>query len=87
MPYLLVACTNNGQSENIWLPDRKGDTSQQVNTAQKEDLSTSDDSTQACSVEGILTRSTNDGRRLYVGNIPYAARVEDLRDFFKEFSL
>ena len=86
MPYLLIACTNNVQSENIWLPDRKGDTSQQINTAQEEDLSTSGDCTQRYPVESVATRSTNDGRRLYVGNIPYAARVEDLRDFFKEFS-
>ena len=71
----------------MWLPGCKGDTSQQVATAQREDLSTSGDSTLTCPVKEAVSQSSNDGRRLYVANIPYATRVEDLRDFFKEFSL
>ena len=31
--------------------------------------------------------STNDEGRLYVGNLSYAATVEDLREFFREFSM
>ena len=30
---------------------------------------------------------TNDGHRLYVGNLSYAATVEDLREFFGDFSM
>ena len=30
---------------------------------------------------------TNNERRLYVGNLSYAATVEDLREFFREFSM
>lgn len=37
--------------------------------------------------KGTATVGTNDGSRLYVGNLPYAATVEDLREFFRGFSL
>ncbi len=79
---LVVARTKISESENIWLPDRNGDKSQQGTSAPKEDISMNGDFT-----EGDATGSSNDGRRLYVGNLSYEATVEDLRKFFRGFSL
>ena len=38
-------------------------------------------------LEEAATTSTNDGRRLYVGTLSYAATVEDLMEFFRGFSV
>lgn len=38
-------------------------------------------------VEEAATTGASDGRRLYVGNLSYAATVKDLEDFFKEYLL
>ena len=84
---LVVARTKISQSENIWLPDPNGDKSQQGTSAQKEDLSRNGDSAMTNSTEGDATGSSNDGCRLYVGNLSYEATVEDLRKFFRGFSL
>lgn len=65
-------------SQSIWLPDSTGDNSQLVTIAQKEKLSLDGDSSMGNPSERAATISTNDGRRLYVGNIPYATAVEDL---------
>lgn len=80
--FLLVS-TNVDQSENIWLPDRKADNSRPETTAQKEKSSMDSESPSVNPVEEAATTSTNDGRRLYVGNLPYAATVEDLMEFFR----
>ena len=64
-----------------------GDNSQLVTDAQIENLSLDGDSSMGNPSEGAATIITNDGRRLYVGNLPYAMTVEDLREFFKGFSL
>ena len=45
------------------------------------------DSPTTASVGDPLTNDTNDGRRLYVGNLSYAATVGHLREFFNGFSL
>ena len=84
--FLLVG-TNVDQSEDIWLPDRKGDNSRPDTTAQKEKLSMDSESPSVNLLEEAATTSTNDGRRLYVGNLPYAATVEDLMEFFRGFSV
>ena len=84
--FLLVS-TNIDQSEDIWLPDRQGDNSRPETTAQKEKFSMDSESPSVNPLEEAATTSTNDGRRLYVGNLPYAATVEDLMEFFKGFSV
>lgn len=63
------------------------DNSRLFTIAQRENLCLDGDSLMRNSSEGAATTSTNDGRRLYVGNLSYAATVEDLREFFKGFSL
>ena len=87
MPSLNVAITDFYSSKSIWLPDSMDDNSQLVTIAQKEKLSLDGDSYMGNPSEGAATISTNDGRRLYVGNLPYATTVEDLREFFRGFSL
>lgn len=74
-------------SENIWIPDLMGDDSQIATVAQKENLSLDGDSHMTNPSIGTAAAGTNDGSRLYVGNLSYAATVEDLREFFREFSL
>lgn len=64
-----------------------GDNSQLITNATKDNSSLDGDSPLRNPLEGAATTSTKNGRRLYVGNFPYAATVEDLREFFRGFSL
>lgn len=64
-----------------------GVNSQLVTIAQEENLSLNGDSALINRSDGAATTITNDGRRLYVGNLPYGVMVEDLREFFRGFSL
>lgn len=82
----LVACINVYQSENIWLSDRKGHDSQLDTTAHREDVTVDRESSDTNTREGS-TVSTKNGCRLWVGNLSYAATEEDLREFFREFSM
>ena len=84
--FLLVG-TNVVYSDNIWLPDRKSDDPRPDTTAQKENLSMDSESPSVNSLEESATASNKDGRRLYVGNLSYAATVEDLVEFFRGFSV
>ena len=85
--FFLVVTTDVGESENIWLPDREGNNSQVDTTVQNEDSTINGGSPSLDRSERAAPVSTNDGRRLYVGNLSYAATVEDLRGFFREFSM
>lgn len=82
----LVAYADLYLSEHIWLPDCKGDISRLDTSARKEDVTTDRESSDIHPLEGS-TISTNNGCRLWVGNLSYAATVEDLREFFREFSM
>ena len=84
---LLVASTDDYESENIWFPDPMGDSSRLVTFAQTENVPLNGDSIMTNPLGGTTISRINDGRRLYVGNIPYAATVEDLGEFFRGFSL
>ena len=64
-----------------------GDDTQLVMIEKEESLSLNCDSPMGDVPKGTITTSANDGRRLYVGNLPFAATVEDLEEFFRGFSL
>ena len=83
----MVVITDVEESENIWLPDRKGNNSQVDTTLQNEGSATNGRSPSVDPSERAAPISTNDGHRLYVGNLSYAATVEDLREFFGDFSM
>ena len=81
----LVVITDVKESENIWLPRCKGNNSQVDTTVQNEDSAINCGSPSVEALERAAPISTNDGHRLYVGNLSYAVNVEDLREFFREF--
>lgn len=56
-------------------------------TVQNEDPAINGASPSVDPMERAAPISTNDERRLYVANLSYAATVEDLREFFREFSM
>ena len=84
---LLVVIADVEESENIWLPERKGNNSQVDPTLQTEDSAINGGSPSENPSERPAPISTNDGHRLYVGNLSFAATVEDLREFFRDFSM
>ena len=87
MSLFFVVITDAGKSENIWLPDRIGNSSQLDTTVQNKDSAKNGAPPSEHPSERAAPISTNDGHRLYVGNLSYAATVEDLREFFREFSM
>ena len=56
-------------------------------TVQNEESAINGESPSVEPSERAAPISTNDGHRLYVGNLSYAATVEDLRELFREFSM
>ena len=83
----MYACANVYSSENIIFPNGHENNSQGVIDAQKEDLLIDGESPTTNALGRAPATNNNAGSRLYVGNISYAATVEDLREFFKGFSL
>ena len=86
--FFLFVITDVEESESILFPDRKGNNPQMDTTVvQNEDSAINGESPSIDPLERAAIISTDDGRRLYVGNLSYAATVEDLREFFREFSV
>ena len=83
----LVVTTDVEESESIWLPGRKGNNSQVDTTVQNEDSAINGGSPSVDHSERVAPVNTKHGRRLYVGNLSYAATMEDIREFFREFSM
>ena len=69
MSLFLVVITDFEESKNIWLPDRKSNNSHVDTMVANGDSAINGESPSVGPLEGAATIGTNDGCRLYVGNL------------------